>query len=116
MLILRDINKSLHPYVLRNPHIGLDEVAAIARMPTVTADLLVAVCDRTEWSQRPEIALALVRNPKTPVPSALKVLGFVQRFGMGIALARKACADNSNPLPQFEVQPSAVLCTLRGRQ
>lgn len=53
------------------------------------------------------------RNPI--LAEALKVLGFVQRFGVGIALARKACADNGNPLPQFEVQPSAVLCTLRSR-
>lgn len=78
-LVLRDINKSLHQHVLRNPHLGLDEVAAIAKMTTTTSDLLASICERREWSQRPEIALALVRNPKTPVPAALRVLEHVSQ-------------------------------------
>ena len=53
------------------------------------------------------------RNPV--LAEGLKVFGFVQKFGVGIALARKACADNRNPPPEFDVQPSAVLCTLRRR-
>lgn len=39
------------------------------------------------------------RNPT--VAAALHQLGFVQRFGMGVPLARKACADNGNPPPEF---------------
>jgi ATP-dependent DNA helicase RecG len=54
------------------------------------------------------------RNPV--LAQGLKVLGFVQRFGHGIALARRACADNDNPPPKFEFSPSAVLCTIRTRQ
>lgn len=72
--ILRDVNRTAHPYVLRNPGIQLDEVLAIAKMTTLAADVLKAIADRPEWSRRPEIALALVRNPKTPVPSAVALL------------------------------------------
>lgn len=39
------------------------------------------------------------RNPA--VAAALHVLGFVQRFGLGVPLARKACRDNGNPDPEF---------------
>jgi ATP-dependent DNA helicase RecG len=53
------------------------------------------------------------RNPV--LAEALKVLGFVQRFGHGIALARRACAENGNPPPEFEFSQSAVLCTIRSR-
>ncbi len=75
--VLRDPNTSLHVYVLRNPSIQLDEVVGIAKMRTVSPELLKAIADRREWIGRPEIALALVRNPKTAVPVALRALEFV---------------------------------------
>lgn len=53
------------------------------------------------------------RNPH--LAEALKFLGFVQRFGVGIAIARKALADNGNPLPEFTVLPNHVLVTVRPR-
>jgi ATP-dependent DNA helicase RecG len=51
------------------------------------------------------------RNPV--LASALKNLGFVQRFGFGIAEARRAMAANGNPPPEFQVEPTNVLATLR---
>jgi predicted HTH transcriptional regulator len=39
----------------------------------------------------------------------------VQRFGMGIELARRRCRDNGNPEPHFEFSSSSVLVTLRRR-
>src|SRR5688572_27465642 len=64
MAILREPNKMLHGYVLRNPQLQLDEVVFIARMTTVSTDLLTFIAGRREWAERPEVAIALVRNPK----------------------------------------------------
>jgi hypothetical protein len=75
--ILRDNNPALHTHVLRNPGLQLDEVAAIAKMRTVSPELLKQIADKREWAQRPEIAVALVRNPKTPVPLAIRLLDYV---------------------------------------
>lgn len=75
--ILRENNKLLHSYVLRNPQIGVDEVAAIARMTTVAIDVLTFIAGRREWCERAEVAIALVRNPKTPVPLAVRMLDHV---------------------------------------
>lgn len=47
------------------------------------------------------------------IAEGLKVTGFVQRFGMGIPLARQRCLDNGNPEPEFEFQPAAVLAVIR---
>jgi ATP-dependent DNA helicase RecG len=44
---------------------------------------------------------------------AVRTLGYAQRFGVGIALARAALAKNGNPPPEFDVQPGAVLAVLR---
>jgi ATP-dependent DNA helicase RecG len=54
------------------------------------------------------------RNPI--LAEGLKVLGFVQHFGMGIALCRKTCRDNGNPEPKFEFSPSSILCTIESRR
>lgn len=51
------------------------------------------------------------RNPT--LAEGLKLLGFVQRFGVGIQLARKACEENGNPVPEFQFSSAAVLCVLR---
>lgn len=52
------------------------------------------------------------RNPH--LAEALKTLGFVQRFGAGIALARKSLADNENPPIEFKVEANHVLAIMRG--
>lgn len=50
------------------------------------------------------------RNPN--LADAMKVLGFVQRFGMGIAIAQTELLKNGNPKPEFQVEPSNVLVTV----
>jgi hypothetical protein len=75
--ILRDQNRGLHPYVLKNPQLGIDEVAWIAKMTTVAPDVLKAICLRPEWVRRPEVAINLVRNPKIAVPDAIRLLEYV---------------------------------------
>jgi hypothetical protein len=87
-IVLRDIDRSLHRFVLQNPHLGLDEVLAIAKMPTVTSDVLTEIAEKREWFQRPDIALALIRNPKTPVPAAVKLLEFC-----GVSEVRRLARD-----------------------
>lgn len=51
------------------------------------------------------------RNPH--LAAALKDLGFVQRFGVGIASARRALKDNGNPDLEFNVQDTYVAATLK---
>ena len=51
------------------------------------------------------------RNPV--LAGVLKNMGYVQRFGFGIAEARRAMAANGNPAPEFQVEPTNVLVTLR---
>lgn len=47
------------------------------------------------------------RNPN--LAEALRVLGFVQRFGFGIPTARRKLEKNGSPPLQFEVGPNRVL-------
>ncbi len=54
------------------------------------------------------------RNPN--IGDVLKTFGFIQAFGRGIATAKKELVKNGNPALEFEVNQSAVVCTLRGKQ
>lgn len=53
------------------------------------------------------------RNPH--LAEAMKNLGYVQRFGLGIPLAEKELQKNGNPPAEFTLQPDHVLVTLRRR-
>lgn len=75
--ILRDRDRTLHPFVLKNPQLDADDVLAVARNAQMTADMLSLIADRKEWFQRPAIALALARNPKTPPDLAVRALDHV---------------------------------------
>lgn len=51
------------------------------------------------------------RNPN--LAEAMKVLGFVQKFGIGIQTARMELHRNGNPDVEFQVEPTHVLATVR---
>lgn len=75
--ILRDRNRALHPFVLKNPQLTLDDVCAMAKNPQLAPDMLKLIADRKDWVQRPAIALALAKNPKSPPDAAIRALEHV---------------------------------------
>lgn len=54
------------------------------------------------------------RNPK--LAEVLKTLGFVQRFGAGIELARRTLEENGNEPPAFIVETNVVMVCLTPRR
>lgn len=72
--VLRDTNKTLHLFVLKNPRIGLDEVQGAAKLTQLSPDAIKFIADHKEWGSNPSVCMALVRNPKTPMPMALRML------------------------------------------
>lgn len=75
--ILRDRNRMLHAYVLKNPGLNVDDVLAIAKNPQMGPELFKQIAERPDWLQRSQIALALARNPKVPTDVAVRALAFV---------------------------------------
>lgn len=53
------------------------------------------------------------RNPN--LAAAMKDLGYVQRFGVGIALTISEMAKNGNPPPEFQIEDAHVAVILRRR-
>jgi ATP-dependent DNA helicase RecG len=54
------------------------------------------------------------RNPT--LAGALRQLGFVQRFGVGIQIARERLAQNGSPPPEFQASVAAVAAIVRMKQ
>lgn len=74
LALLRDPTKVAHAVVLRNPRIGLDEVQAAAKNPNLAPDAIKLIAEHKDWGSNATVCTALVRNPKTPLPIALKLI------------------------------------------
>ena len=53
------------------------------------------------------------RNPN--LAEAMRTFGFVQRFGMGIPIARRSLAKAGHPEPKFEIDNTFALATIHAR-
>ena len=61
-----------------------------------------------------EPGLVDYRNPN--LADAMKTLGYVQRFGVGIPIAKRLLAEAGHPEPEFNVSASVVSVTIKGRK
>lgn len=60
--------------LVRNPKMSLDEITALARLPHLAPDAAEAMSQHPSHGASPQVALALVRNPRTPVPIAIALV------------------------------------------
>ena len=51
------------------------------------------------------------RNPT--IAEAMKNMGFMERFGVGIVMAQKALRDNGNPPAAFDLPENFIFATVR---
>jgi hypothetical protein len=79
MALAMDGNKAIHHYLLKNARISLDEIAFIARLPTMNPDVLGKIAENPSYTQNLSVVKNLIYNPKTPVPLAIKLLDRLPR-------------------------------------
>jgi hypothetical protein len=73
-ILVRDPNRLVSSAVLSSPRLTESEVEAIARMTSVSGDVLRAVGTNRVWLKNYAVMAALVRNAKTPIAVALSLL------------------------------------------
>ena len=74
LLLIKDPNKTIQAFILQNPHVTLEEVRYLAGSRQASPDALQMIAGHREWSQNAGVVAALVRNPKTPLGSATRLL------------------------------------------
>ena len=73
-ILLRDGSPQVLMGLLANPRIEDKEVLALAKNTSASSGVLQRIAKDRRWSTSYEIRLALVKNPQTPTPIALKML------------------------------------------
>ena len=77
-LLLRDANKLVSMAAATSPRITDGEILTIASSRTVNADVLRHVYSNREFLKTYAIKISLVKNPKVPLPTALKMMSTLQ--------------------------------------
>ncbi len=73
-ILVRDPNKLVSTSVLSSPKMTETEIEAIAKMGSVSEDILRIIGNTRAWVKNYNVALALVRNSKTPVAMSMNLL------------------------------------------
>jgi hypothetical protein len=77
-LLLRDSNKLVCMAAATSPRITDGEILGIANSRTVNADVLRLIYSNREYLKTYAIKISLVKNPKVPLPTALKMMYTLQ--------------------------------------
>ena len=75
--LLRDLNPSVARLLIRNPRITESDIARIAKDVSAPADVLKSIIKNRNWISNAEVKKAIVRNPRTPTPLALRHMNFL---------------------------------------
>ncbi len=73
-ILVRDTNKMIAAAVMSSPKLTEQEVESIARMASVSEDVLRMIAHKRAWMKSYKIVLGLVKNPKTPVALSMNLL------------------------------------------
>ncbi len=72
--LIRDANKIVATTVLKSPKVTEGEIAMFANSRNVCDDVIRIIAGNKEWVKNYRVKVALVNNPKTPVPVAMRLV------------------------------------------
>ena len=73
-LLIKDANKLVSGSVIKNPRITDAEILTLVKTGVQNDEIMRLICANKEWVKNIKIRKALVENPRTPVPNALRYL------------------------------------------
>jgi hypothetical protein len=73
-ILIRDPNKMIAVAVLSSPKLTTSEVEAIARMASVSDEILRIIATNRAWLKNYNVVWALTKNPKTPLQLSMNLL------------------------------------------
>lgn len=73
-LLIKDSNKLVSGSVIKNPRLTEAEVLTVVKSGVQNDEIMRLICANKEWVKNIKIRKALVENPRTPIPHALRYL------------------------------------------
>ena len=77
-LLIHDRNRVVSLAAITSPKISETEVVSYAKSRNVSDEVLRAIASNRHWTRAYAVKLALATNPKTPQPTAMKLVNFLQ--------------------------------------
>jgi hypothetical protein len=77
-LLVRDRNKVVAVAAVTSPKLTDNEAESIARARNVCDEVLRQIANNRLWTRNYKVKLALATNPRTPQPTAMKFVNFLQ--------------------------------------
>jgi hypothetical protein len=74
LMLIRDVSPRVALATITSNSWSEGEIEQVARLRNVAVEVLQAIAAERDWTRRYPIVIALVSNPKTPVPAALRLL------------------------------------------
>lgn len=92
-ILVQDSDPQVLYYLLKNPRIGAEEVARVAKSAHLSFQAAELIVKTPQWMSSVEVKLALVHNPRTPSAMALRILptlpqSEVARIARGAAVSQ----------------------------
>ena len=73
-LLIKEPNRLIIQAVINSPKLTDDEVVSFAGNKNLTKEVPLLIANKKEFTKSYMVKVALVNNPKTPLPSAIKFL------------------------------------------
>jgi hypothetical protein len=73
-LLLQDSDPMVTLALLKNPRLSIDEVIRVAKSGSLGFQAAELILKTSQWAANLDVRLALIHNPKTPLPIALRIL------------------------------------------
>ena len=77
-LLVRDRNKVVAVAAVSSPKLSDNEVVTIAQSRNVCDEVLRVISSNRQWTRNYKVKLSLSTNPRTPQPTAMKFVNFLQ--------------------------------------
>jgi hypothetical protein len=91
--LIREANRMIQLAVIRNPKISEQEVQLIASSKNVDEEVLRQLAANNKWTRSYALRLAMVNNPRTPLPTALKFVTTLTHRDLAVVAKSKNVSD-----------------------
>ena len=92
-LLVKDSNSQVQEAVLESPRITEVEIVTFARSPKISSALLRKIATNRAWLKNYQVRLALVSNPMTPLPRALKLVTTLRDADLAVLAKSKGLPE-----------------------
>ena len=76
-LLMKDLNPNVARLLLRNPRITDQDIIRMAKNIGTPADVLEGITKNRKWISNQEVRTAIVKNPRTPTPLAIRQMPYL---------------------------------------